>query len=206
MEKWKIIIIVVLLGGLAGYGFYQQNATENPPPLDPTKPQPTPMPANSRLSKLQGKAAPAWNFDAKHWVNTPAPVTLAQLKGNVVLLEFWRMGCSHCQEAAPFMENLYEKYSKKGLKMVAIHSPGAPGPENPENDWIQVQQKIKEWGLKYPIAFDEGGNFFKQTYGGDTYPAMLIIDRTGKVEHIQNGHTAEREVELVAALQKALKK
>lgn len=205
MEKWKIIIIVVLLSGLAGYGFYQQNAPQTPPEPDPNSPQPTPLPANARMQQLKGKTAPAWNFDKKFWVNTPAPITLAQLKGNVVLLEFWRMGCSHCEQSVPFLSALNEKYSARGLKLVTIHSPGAPGPDNLENDWTKVQQTIKDWGIKYPVAYDEGGKFFKQTYGGDTYPAMMILDRTGKIVHMQNGHTAEKEVQLVQALEKALK-
>jgi thiol-disulfide isomerase/thioredoxin len=205
MEKWKIAVIVLLLGALGGYGFYQQNRPTISDPPQPAPGQPTPPPANQRLLKLKGQTPPTWNIPSRDWINTPRPISLADLKGHVALIEFWRMECSHCQEAAPHMNQLFKQYTPRGVKFVAIHSPGAPGAENPENDWDKVQQRIKEWGLQYPIAFDENGKLFKSTYGGDTYPAMLILNRAGKVAYINNGYTSEKEAELRQALDKTLK-
>jgi thiol-disulfide isomerase/thioredoxin len=208
MEKWKVIVIVLLLGALGGYGFYQQNSstTAGSSESQPDPNQPTPPPANQKLLKLKGQAPPAWNFPQKYWANTPAPISLADLKGHVALIEFWRMGCSHCQEAAPHINRLFKQYSPRGVKFVAIHSPGAPGPDNPENNWNAVQQTIKQWGLQYPIAYDENGKLFKSTYGGDTYPAMLVLNRAGEVVYINNGYTPEKEVELRRVIDSELKK
>jgi thiol-disulfide isomerase/thioredoxin len=208
MEKWKIGIIVLLLAALGGYGFYQQGVEDNPTPQPPNPNQPTPPPANPKITALKGKTPPAWNFDPKYWVNTPKPISLADTKGHVTLIEFWRMGCSHCQEAAPFMNALYQQYSPRGVMFVAIHAPGAPdqpGQPNPENNWGAVKQTIKEWGLKYPIAFDEGGQLFKKTYGADTYPAMLVLNKQGKVVHTQSGHTPQKEMELRQVIEQQLK-
>jgi thiol-disulfide isomerase/thioredoxin len=206
MEKWKIAVIVMLLAALCGYGFFQQNKPIPPetPPTDPH--QPTPPPPNQKLLKFKGQVPPSWDIAAQYWINTPRPISLADLKGHVTLLEFWRMECSHCQDAAPHINQLFKQYSQRGLKFVAIHSPGAPGPDNPENDWGKVQQRIKEWGLKYPIAYDQNGTLFKNKFGGDTYPAMLILNREGKVIYVNTGFTAEKEMELQAALANALKK
>lgn len=204
MDKWKIIVIVALLGTLGGYGYYQQNAATAPQNPDPAT-QPTPRPANEKLLKFQGQTPPAWDIAKQNWVNTPAPISLSSLRGNVSLVEFWRIGCSHCQEAAPFLDALYKKYQPKGLKMVAIHSPGnLADPQNPELNWNTVQQRIKEWGISYPVAYDEGGKLFKEAYGGDTYPTMLILNRKGEVQQVLSGHTKEKEKQLVAALDQAL--
>lgn len=212
MDKWKIIVVVLLLAGLSGYGMYQQNASQPPKPETPTDPaaQPTPPPANQKLERLKNQAPPAWNIPADLWTNTKQPISLDSLKGSVALVEFWRIGCSHCEAASPFLDSLYKKHKGAGLKMVAIHSPGAPGPENPENDWATVKQTVQSWGLSYPVAYDEGGMLFKETYGGDTYPVILLLDREGKVRLIHTGHgTRPQDVEkrrlFVAELEKMLK-
>ena len=88
MDKWKIIIIVALLAGLGGYGFYQQNASQAPPPPDPST-APKEPPANEKINKMKGQVPPAWDIPANLWVNTKAPISLSSLKGSVVLLEFW---------------------------------------------------------------------------------------------------------------------
>jgi thiol-disulfide isomerase/thioredoxin len=207
MDTWKIVVIVLLLGGLGGYGFYQQNAASAPPEA-PIREQPE-TPSEGKINKLKGKTVPAWNFAKQNWVNTPAPVAPSQLKGKVTLMEFWRIGCSHCEEAAPHMEKLFKEYSPRGVKFVAIHSPGAPdeaGDPNPENNWGTVKQKIKEWGITYPVAFDEGGKLFQNTYGGETYPTLIILDRHGIVRHISTGYTAQKEVQIRQVLETELKK
>lgn len=207
MEKWKIAVIVLLIGALGGYGFYQQQAASIPPLEGDQTPRATPKPTNPKLLKLQGNIPPAWNFPKANWVNVPKPVALSDLKGKVTVLEFWRTECSHCQEAAPHMEKLYKEYSPRGVALVAIQSPGAPdapGQPNPENNWGTVKQKIKEWGLTYPIAFDEGGQFFKQQIGGETYPTILILDKSGIVRYVNTGFTVAKEAELLAALEKVL--
>jgi len=228
MDKWKIVVIVLMLGALGGYAWKEQNAAQlaaNPPEQTPTPATQTPgtqntntqtpAPApqkqgNQKLLKLLGTVPPAWNIEKSYWVNTAAPISLQSLKGSVAIVEFWRIGCSHCQQAAPYLNALYVKNKARGLKMVAIHSPGAPdsavnGP-NPENNWNTVQQAVKGFGITYPVAFDVGGKIFKTTYGGDTYPAMMILDKAGKVQHISTGHTPLVEVQFAAALEEAMKK
>lgn len=204
MDKWKIIIIVVLLAALGGYGFYQQNASQAPPPPDPNTAKKEP-PGNMKLTAMKGKTPPAWDIPANLWVNTKAPLPLASLKGSVVLLEFWRTGCPHCEHAAPFLTLLYKKYQPKGLKMVAIQTPGSPSPENPENNWTTVRQTVKAWGITYPVAFDEGGKLFQKVYGGDRYPVAMLLDREGKVQHVETGmDSEEQKQELVANIEKML--
>jgi thiol-disulfide isomerase/thioredoxin len=130
---------------------------------------------------------------------------LNELKGKIALIEFWRADCSHCQEAAPFMESLYKKYSPQGLKVVTFHSPSTgSGPETHEGNWSQVQKTMKEWGITYPVAFDEGAEVFKK-YNGARYPTVIILNREGEIEYLETGHTPEKEKSLIAAIEAMLK-
>ncbi len=204
MDKWKIIIIVALLAGLGGYGFYQQSASQAPPPPDPST-APKEPPANEKINKMKGQVPPAWDIPANLWVNTKAPISLSSLKGSVVLLEFWRIGCPHCERAAPFLNQLYKQYQTKGLKMVTIHTPGAPTPDNPENNWTTVRQTIKEWGITYPVAYDEGGKLFQKVYGGNRYPTAILLDRESKIRFVETGmDSPEQKQQLVANIDKLL--
>jgi thiol-disulfide isomerase/thioredoxin len=204
MDKWKVIIIVLLLAGLGGYGFYQQNASQAPPPPDPNVAKNEPLP-NEKIIKRKGQAPPAWDIPANLWVNTKAPIPLSSLKGSVALLEFWRIGCPHCERAAPFLNQLYNQYKTKGLKMVTIHTPGSPAPENPENNWTTVRQTIKDWGITYPVAYDEGGKLFQKVYGGDRYPTAILLDREGKIQFVETGmDSPEQKQQLVSNIDKLL--
>lgn len=207
MDKWKIVVIVLLLGALGGYGWQQQNAALTPPTPDQSTPAtPSPTPVNIKLQGLMSKTPPAWNIPAPLWINTPAPISLASLKGSVAIVEFWRIGCGHCREAAPFLTKMYAQYKPRGLKMVALHSAGAiDDPQNPENNWNVVKATTKELGITYPVASDEKGRLFKEAYGGTTYPTLLILDRAGKVVFIQTGDTPEKQKLLIAELEKQLK-
>lgn len=208
MDRWKIVVVLALLGALSAYGYYQQNAENTPPP----PPEETEQAAQSdpdenlgpQLSDLTGQTPPAWNIAADRWVNTPDPISLESLKGSVALLEFWRIGCRHCEETVPFLNEVHKQYEPKGLKIVTFHSPGVLGPENPENDWEHVRQTIEEWKITYPVAFDEGGQLFKESYGGNTYPTLIVLNRDGTVRSVGTGHTPQKEQELIAILDEAL--
>jgi len=216
MDTWKIVVIIGLICSLGGYGYYQAN-----PPAPPAGDQPDKDIEDGLIKQfndLKGKRAPAWNIEAKYWVNTPKPITLDDLKGNVTLLEFWRIGCSHCIEAAPYMEKVYEKYKANGLKLVAFQSPGRvsekdkeSGVENPETNWDKVQSEITKLGIKYPVAFDEGSKLFRDKYFGTSYPSIILIDKDGKVLNTMMGSPLFKpigkpsgEAKFLAALHKAL--
>ena len=199
MEKWKIFVIIFLLGGLVGLGAVQSRLS-NAPATPPAGEQPrkeAPLP----IMQLMGKSAPAWNIPIKYWMNTKTPLDVSDSKGNLTLVEFFRIECSHCQDAVPFMKHLQKTYGPKGLKIVAIQSPGqAPT----ENDWKTVQDKVREWQLTYPVAFDEQGQLFKTKYNGTNYPTLLLIDPNGMIRFVQTGHTAEKAAQLESVIKAGL--
>jgi thiol-disulfide isomerase/thioredoxin len=187
MEKWKIVVVLLLLGGLAAYGGVQAvqlgagnrlGQSETPAPYEP---DPPPV-------KLVGKTAQAWNVPAEFWMNTSQPIAMQDVKGHVTVLEFWRVGCPHCEDAVPSMNALYRKYQSRGLKMVAFQSPSnIPS----ENVWSTVQATVRRWKIAYPVAFDKNGALFKK-YNGHIYPTLMVIDGGGAIRYLQTGHSQEK--------------
>jgi thiol-disulfide isomerase/thioredoxin len=203
MEKWKLVFMIFLLGGVAGYGFYQQTATSQLPDV-----QPTPLPPKDPAkSSLLGKPAPAWNIPANSWMNTQRPISLQDVKGHITILEFFRIECPHCEEAVPFMHSLYTKYQPQGLRMVAFQSPGKAATEN---NWNTVQATVRRWKVPYPVAFDRNSALFKGKYNGKAFPTVIVLDEEGIIRFrligLHGGRAQALENVIVKALRHAAAK
>ena len=173
----------------------------------PTMP---PRPLNPNVALLIGKAAPSIKIaDTKMWTNTPRALDIADFKGRVLLLEFFRIKCSHCNHAAPYMSALHKNLTPQGLSIVAVQSPIQSNPE--ENDWTEVQRVVKTlWGATYPVAFDKNSQVLQRFYGGNRnamrWPTVLLIDRNGKVIYGHTGHDVVYEELLYRAIKTELAK
>lgn len=209
MEKWKIGVIAVLFLGLVGYGVSQQKASEPADVATSQVPGATAAPEANKAAvfigqELGGAKIPVWTRVGP-WENTKQPVTLDSLKGQPALLEFFRINCSHCQEAAPFLEALYGRYQPRGLKMAAVQSPGDyKDATNDETQWPKVQDFIKAGGLTYPVGMDKNSQYFQQTINGLSYPTTMLSDKNGKVVYAQTGHDTEKAIALAVELEKQL--
>ena len=210
MEKWKITVIAALILGLGGYGLFQQQSQGSPFPAPDASVSQTPGAAGAADNKaaiyightLGDATLPEWS-GVGPWQNTPQAITLNSLKGKPALIEFFRINCSHCQDAAPFLEQLYRRYQPRGLKMVAVQTPGNyKDPENEETKWDNVKAWAKAGGLTYPIAFDEKSRYFQQTINGKFYPTTMITDASGKVVYSHTGHDTDKTVQLAVELEK----
>ena len=205
MEKWKIIAITALLALLPIYGYLQSNSgTAARTPGATTQPTaggtPAPPP---RISTLWvGKNAPGWNIAPADWANTPKPLKLEDFRGQVLLLEFWRAECGHCQEAAPNIEKLGEQYKARGLRIIGLHSPVTKDGIN-EFNWPAVQKKAQQLGIKYPIAQDTGRKNFN-LYKGEKFPSFILIDRKGIVRYADHGFLPDKFAALIEAIEKVL--
>ncbi len=208
MEKWKIATIAALLLALLGFGIWQQGQDQqraNPKVASGTSGSASETPASSIYL---GKTLPAWNF--KTW-NTK-PVALSSLSGKFAMVEIFRIECSHCRDAAPFLAALHKRYGPRGFQVVSIQSPGDfKTASNPENKWASVLPWLKSFGITYPVAFDDGSKYFqgtiqKQILGGDasklSYPTILLLDPTGKVSFAQTGHDTQKAIALAVEMEK----
>ncbi len=163
--------------------------------------QNAPAPSKS----LVGQKLKPWKIERRLWTNTPSSVWLGGTKGHVTVIEFFRISCSHCQDAAPSRRALFEKFSSRGVKMIGFQSPGGTFPDsgNPENNWSQVKATVKEWKLPYPVAFDRDRQLFN-SYRLAFYPTVVVLDESGVVRFEQTGFTAEKDASLKRAIEALL--
>jgi cytochrome c biogenesis protein CcdA/thiol-disulfide isomerase/thioredoxin len=118
------------------------------------------------------------------WFNTSggAPLTLAGMRGHVVLVDFWTYTCINCIRTLPFVEGLYSTYHRYGLDVVGVETPEFTFEQNAAN----VRQAIRSDGLTYPVVQDNGyatWNAWQNQY----WPAEYLIDADGRVRHEQFG-------------------
>ena len=118
------------------------------------------------------------------WINSD-PLTLAQLRGKVVLIDFWTYSCINCIRTQPYLNAWYDTYAKDGLVIIGVHAPEFAFEQVPAN----VQKAVTSEGIKYPVALD---NTFAtwQAYNNQYWPAKYLIDRDGRVQYTQFGEGA----------------
>lgn len=126
-------------------------------------------------------AAPAFptNLD---WLNTERPITLEQLKGKLVLLDFWTYGCINCMHIIPELSQLEHEYPDE-LVVIGVHSAKF---EN-EGDTDNIRQVILRYGLEHPVVNDNEFVVWR-TWGARAWPTLILIDPAGNVV---GGHSGE---------------
>jgi cytochrome c biogenesis protein CcdA/thiol-disulfide isomerase/thioredoxin len=126
------------------------------------------------------------------WFNTPggSPLTLRQLRGRVVLVDFWTYSCINCIRTLPYLEAWDKRYRKDGLTIVGVHSPEFPF----ERDAGNVEDAIAEDGIHYPVVQDNELATW-EAYANQYWPAEYFIDARGRVRyaHFGEGEYGEKE-------------
>jgi cytochrome c biogenesis protein CcdA/thiol-disulfide isomerase/thioredoxin len=124
--------------------------------------------------------APALHPDGD-WINTK-PLTLQQLRGQVVLIDFWTYSCINCLRTLPHLKAWDAAYRSKGLVIIGVHTPEFAFEHVSSN----VRNAVQRLGIRYPVVQD---NRFKtwDNYANQYWPAEYLIDRTGHVRHTHFG-------------------
>ncbi|WP_243073909.1 cytochrome c biogenesis protein DipZ [Microbacterium sp. SS28] len=120
----------------------------------------------------------------EQWLNTPdgAPVDLPDLRGQVVLIDFWAYSCINCQRSIPHVVAWDEAYRSAGLRVIGIHSPEYAF----EKDAPNVAAGARDFGITYPVALDNDLATWTN-YRNRYWPAHYLIDADGVVRHIAFG-------------------
>jgi thiol-disulfide isomerase/thioredoxin len=172
--------------------------------VNPTRSLETSHAAETRLADVRGRsrfdsaAAPepgprstlpvlgrAPDFtDNQRWFNTPGgkPLTLAALRGKVVLVDFWTYTCINCIRTLPDVKAWYARYRDRGLVVVGVHTPEFGF----EKDAGNVAAAIHQNGLRYPVAQDNDYGTWN-AYGNQYWPAKYLIDERGAVRYTHFG-------------------
>ena len=128
----------------------------------------------------------------KLWINTPggAPLSLAKLKGKVVLVDFWTYSCINCLRTLPHLKAWDRAYRKAGLTIVGVHSPEFSFERVPDN----VRSAVQRLGVRYPVALDNDFATWR-AYSNDYWPAEYLIDKSGHIRHEHYGEGSYGETE-----------
>lgn len=130
------------------------------------------------------------------WLNSP-PLRVKDLRGHVVAVQFWTLGCINCQRTFPHVTQLDRDYREQGLVVVGVHTPEFPY----ERDLGNIRAAIDRYGIEYAVAVD---NQFKtwQAYQNRYWPHLFIADQKGQIafHHIGEGAYDEMEQTVQALL------
>jgi cytochrome c biogenesis protein CcdA/thiol-disulfide isomerase/thioredoxin len=139
------------------------------------------------------KLGPAPEFtNTQRWFNTGGgrPLTLAGMRGHVVLVDFWTYTCINCIRTLPFLKGLYATYHRYGLNIVGVETPEFTF----EQDAGNVAQAIGDDGLRYPVVQDNRYGTWN-AYRNQYWPAEYLIDGHGQVRHTQFGEGSYKQDE-----------
>lgn len=131
------------------------------------------------------------------WFNSE-PLTIKELRGKVVLIDFWTYSCINCQRTFPYLSTWWEKYENQGLVIIGVHSPEFEFEKNPTN----VAKALEDFGLTYPVVQDNNFETWK-AYKNRYWPAKYLIDQTGEIRYTHFGEGDYDETEEM--IQKLLK-
>jgi cytochrome c biogenesis protein CcdA/thiol-disulfide isomerase/thioredoxin len=156
--------------------------------------------AKKQLAKLSARKAsravdapnlddfgPAHDFQGvSQWLNTRGEsLSLAKLRGKVVLVDFWTYSCINCLRTLPHLEAWYRTYGPKGLVVVGVHTPEFGF----EHVVSNVRSAVRDLGVRYPVAIDNDYATWT-AYSNQYWPAEYLIDKQG---HIRHAHFGEGE-------------
>ena len=142
---------------------------------------------SSALWALQlEKPLPAPEFtqsSQEGWINSE-PLTLSQLKGKVVMLDFWTFDCWNCYRSFPWMREMEQRLADEAFTVIGIHSPEF----SHERVRANVEAKVKQFKLHHPVMMDNDFGYW-QAMGNRYWPAFYILDKQGQVRSVYIGET-----------------
>ena len=135
--------------------------------------------------------------DIDGWLQSEVE-SLEELRGQVVIVEFWTFGCYNCKNRIPYTQEIYAKYRDQGLEIVGIHSPEFKYEEDVDN----ITEAMVDLGVTWPVVLDtRRRTFWEWQTGGTAYwPRTYVLDREGRVRFDHIGEGKYRELEQTVAV------
>lgn len=142
-----------------------------------------PFPAHS----VQPRVAP--EISAETWLNSKR-LAAADLRGKVVLVEFWTFACWNCKNVEPYVKQWHERYSNDGLVVIAVHTPELRF----ERDVANVRSYVDKHAIKYAVAVDNDFSTW-EAFGNRAWPAFYLIGKDGTIRHTRVGEGGYEQME-----------
>lgn len=189
-----IAIIFIVVGTLITTGYDKRFqtwvSTYTPFDFDGLSAQfiPDPTKTNDKVLNVEPYDAPEFE-GLSDWINSE-PLSKDDLKGKVVLIDFWTYSCINCIRTQPYLKDWYETYKDSGFEIVGMHAPEFSFERNPKN----VREAVEKAGLEYPVALD---NDFKtwNAFENRFWPGTYLIDKDGQVRRYHGGEGEYKQME-----------
>ncbi|MDH5426676.1 MAG: redoxin domain-containing protein [Nitrospirota bacterium] len=139
------------------------------------------------LSFAKGGQAP--EIISPTWINSK-PLRMEELRGKVVMVEFWTFGCWNCRKIEPYVKGWHQKYADKGLVVIAVHSPEFSHEKDVEN----VKAYVKKNGISYAVPIDNDFLNWRR-YQNRYWPTLYVIDKNGTIQYTRIGEGAYEQTE-----------
>jgi thiol-disulfide isomerase/thioredoxin len=169
MKATQLVFVAIATTGIAVVG---ETLAENKNGVRQMTLAANSLPIEGKLPSLAG---------ATGWLNSQA-LTAADLRGKVVLVDFWTYTCINWLRSLPYVRAWTERYKDQGLVVIGVHSPEFPF----ERDVDNVRRAAKDMKVDYPIALDNDFAVW-QAFSNQYWPALYIIDAQGRIRHHQFG-------------------
>lgn len=134
--------------------------------------------------------------DIDGWLQSEVE-TLEELRGKVLVVEFWTFGCYNCKNRIPYTQEMYARYRDQGMEIVGIHSPEFKYEEDVDN----IKKALIDLGVTWPVVLDTRRRTFWEWQAGGTayWPRTYVLDREGRVRFDHIGEGKYRELEQTVA-------
>jgi thiol-disulfide isomerase/thioredoxin len=146
-----------------------------------------PFRSNDEYKGSESAAAP--DLATGDWINSE-PLKLRDLRGRVVLIDFWTFGCYNCRNTLPFINRWHDRYRDRGLTVVGVHSPEFDEERKVEN----LRREVASLGIRYPVVTDNDYQTWKG-YKVEAWPTIFLLDKQGRIRwmHVGEGDYDEAE-------------
>ncbi len=148
--------------------------------------------ANAFAVISKGKLAPDFSLKSMSGEN----IRLSEMRGKVVMINFWATWCAPCRKEMPLLNDLYNKHKNSGFVLLGV---------NIDNTPKNAEKMAKKLGINFPILFDNSKKV-SEAYKVSAMPFTIILDRSGKVNQIHKGYLPGYEKKYDAQVSKLLGK
>lgn len=145
---------------------------------------------------LYKEPAPAFTHSqAEEWINS-APLTLNELRGQVLLLDIWTFDCWNCYRSFPWLKAMEQRLSNEDFRVVGVHSPEFEHEKVRDN----IEAKVEEFGLEHPIMIDNDFSYWR-ALDNRYWPAFYVIDKAGnlRARFVGETHAGDAQAKRIEA-------
>lgn len=186
-----LVVIVATIVAIQQVALQDKTAAGSAPSASVAAPRPSAdAQFAARIPEIQGVA---------QWLNSE-PLTIAGLRGKVVLVDFWTYSCVNCVRTLPYLKEWQNKYASRGLVIIGVHSPEFDFEKEVDN----VRRAAQQYGVTWPVALDNDHATWR-AYGNRFWPHKYLADSQGRLryDHIGEGGYLEMELQIRKLLTEA---